>query len=206
MPRLLLTKASLTKQKSLLKTYASILPSLDLKRKQLSAELEAARKSLEKNLQMAEDLMTGIGHRIPMLANTRVEVEHLVKIRNVQLVEENLLGTVVPRVASIDVDIQPYGLLTKPFWVDGLIDLLRQALEMEVQAQVNRRRVELIREAMKKVTQRYNLFDQILIPSTKTNIRRISIYLADAERAAVVNSKIAKKKKLKEKESQRQES
>ena len=45
------------------------------------------------------------------------------------------------------------------------------------------------------MTQRFNLFDKVLIPRTRTNIRKISIYLADAERAGVVKSKIAKRKK-----------
>lgn len=195
MPRLLLTKASLTKQKSLLKTYGGILPSLDLKRKQLSAELEAARKSQRRNRALAEELLASIGRRIPMLANQKIEVEHLVTVRRVETCEENLLGTIVPKINTIDYDIHPYGLLTKPFWVDELIGLLQQALRAEIQIRIDSRRVELIGEALKKVTQRYNLFDQILIPSTRSNIRRISIYLADAERAAVVNSKIAKKKK-----------
>ena len=47
---------------------------------------------------------------------------------------------------------------------------------------------------MRKVTQRVNLFEKVLIPRTREQIRRIRIYLSDAERAAVVRSKIAKRK------------
>jgi V/A-type H+-transporting ATPase subunit D len=35
----------------------------------------------------------------------------------------------------------------------------------------------------------------VLIPKTKGNIKKIQIYLADAERAGVINSKLAKGKK-----------
>jgi V/A-type H+-transporting ATPase subunit D len=38
-----------------------------------------------------------------------------------------------------------------------------------------------------------NLFDKILIPTAKKNIQKIQIYLADAERAAVVRSKLTKR-------------
>ncbi len=86
-------------------------------------------------------------------------------------------------------------MLTKPFWVDALIIVLQAALEANIRIQVARRRLELLEDAEKTVTQRYNLFDKVLIPRTEKNIRRISIYLADAERAGVVNSKIAKRKK-----------
>jgi V/A-type H+-transporting ATPase subunit D len=60
---------------------------------------------------------------------------------------------------------------------------------------VARLRVDALEQAERIVTQRYNLFDKVLIPRARQNIRNISIYLADAERAGVVNSKIAKRKK-----------
>ena len=49
--------------------------------------------------------------------------------------------------------------------------------------------------AVRRITQRVNLFEKVLIPQADTNIQRIQIYLADAERAAVVRSKIAKAKR-----------
>ena len=61
-------------------------------------------------------------------------------------------------------------------------------------SQVERRRLALLDEAVRKVTQRVNLFEKVLIPRTKEHIRKIRIYLSDAERAAVVRSKIAKRK------------
>ena len=39
-----------------------------------------------------------------------------------------------------------------------------------------------------------HLFEKILVPGAVENIKRIQIFLADAERAAVVQSKIAKSK------------
>jgi V/A-type H+-transporting ATPase subunit D len=37
-----------------------------------------------------------------------------------------------------------------------------------------------------------NLFEKILIPTAKKNIQRIQIFLGDADRSAIVRSKIAK--------------
>jgi V/A-type H+-transporting ATPase subunit D len=61
--------------------------------------------------------------------------------------------------------------------------------------QVELRRLALLDEAVRTITQRVNLFDKVLIPQTRDNIRRIQIYLADGERAAVVRAKIAKGKR-----------
>jgi V/A-type H+-transporting ATPase subunit D len=44
------------------------------------------------------------------------------------------------------------------------------------------------------VTQRVNLFEKVLIPRARKSIQRIRVYLSDEERAAVVRSKIAKRK------------
>ena len=44
------------------------------------------------------------------------------------------------------------------------------------------------------MTQRVNLFDQILIPTARRNIRRIQTFLGDYERAAVTRAKLVKSK------------
>ncbi len=195
MARLSLTKASLTKEKSLLKTFHDVLPSLDMKRRQISAEREKARRQLKEAIQVAAAIEPDVAARLPMVANETIALDHLVAISRLEIGEENLIGTHLPTLQALEFGLNPYGVLTKPFWVDALIIVLQAALEANIRIQVARRRLELLEDAEKTVTQRYNLFDKVLIPRTEKNIRRISIYLADAERAGVVNSKIAKRKK-----------
>jgi V/A-type H+-transporting ATPase subunit D len=198
MSRLSLTKASLSHQKGLLKTYHGVLPSLDLKRRQLAAEREVARRQLEEARAKAASIAAEVGKACPMLAHERIDLSDLVTITAVHQVEENLMGTRLPKLERVDFRVAPYGLLTRPFWVDSVVDWLQAALRNQLQMRVAEQRLELLRQAERKVTQRFNLFDKVLIPDTRRNIRKISIYLADAERAGVVNSKIAKHKKQRE--------
>jgi V/A-type H+-transporting ATPase subunit D len=114
---------------------------------------------------------------------------------DVRLGEENLIGTRLPRVEEVRVEVADYGLLSLPFWVDQVVARLREALDTQVRLQVARERIERLLRAERTVTQRFNLFEKVLIPRTRQQIRSIAIYLADAERAGVVNSKIAKRKK-----------
>jgi V/A-type H+-transporting ATPase subunit D len=58
--------------------------------------------------------------------------------------------------------------------------------------QVAKERVRRLDYAVRRITQRVNLFEKILIPTAKKNIKRIQIFLGDAERSAIVRSKIAK--------------
>jgi V/A-type H+-transporting ATPase subunit D len=66
-------------------------------------------------------------------------------------------------------------------------------VDQKTRVQVAAERVRLLEQAERRVTQRVNLFDKILIPTAKKNIQKIQIYLADAERAAVTRSKLTKK-------------
>ena len=60
--------------------------------------------------------------------------------------------------------------------------------------QVADRRVALLDVAARRIAQRVNLFEKVLIPRADASIRKIVIFLSDQERAAVVRSKIAKRK------------
>lgn len=198
MARLSLTKASLSKQKQQLKTFEDVLPSLDLKRRQISAERAKAREKLTKTQQQLEELTSAIAKELPMLSNDLIHLKGLVKVTGVDLVQENVMGTWLPKVNQVQIEVDDYALLSKPFWVDRLVELLRVALEAKIERQVGQQRVKLLNQAERVITQRFNLFDKVLIPQTKANIKKIQIYLADAERAGVVNSKLAKRKKEKQ--------
>lgn len=197
MARLAFNKAALTKQKRLLKTFEEVLPSLDLKRRQLRAEKAIAREAFAQIQVRLETIEPQIAQELPMLSNELVDLSDIVKVTAVELGEENIMGTRLPKVINVVTEVQPYSLLEKPFWVDRLVEFLKTALELQISVQVGNRRLELLNNAERVATQRYNLFDKVLIPRTKAGINRIKVYLADAGRAAVVNSKIAKRKKLK---------
>ena len=66
------------------------------------------------------------------------------------------------------------------------------ASQSRLEVQVAEQRTRELAHAVRRITQRVNLFEKILIPTAKKNIQRIQIFLGDAERSAVVRSKIAK--------------
>lgn len=198
MARLSLTKASLSKEKRQLKVFQDVLPSLDLKRRQLIAERSKAKRMLAETQKRLQEIEPEIAQQIPMLSNQLVDLTNIVKVTGVELLEENIMGTRLPKIKQVQIQVGDYALLGKPFWVDRLVELLKVALETQIGVQVAKRRMELLELAERSATQRFNLFDKVLIPQTKTNIKKIQIYLADADRAGVVNSKIAKRKREKQ--------
>ena len=193
MAKMALSKSGLQKQREDMRLYERVLPSLDLKRMQISGELKRARQQLAEAEAEVENLNDRVAEQLPMLANRQIDVSGLVQVESFRIEEENLVGVKLPKLVEIKCHVAEYSMLAKPHWVDMLVEKLKQMVEQKTRVQVAAERVRMLEHAERKITQRVNLFDKILIPTAKKNIQKILIYLADAERAAVVRSKITKR-------------
>jgi V/A-type H+-transporting ATPase subunit D len=196
MAKLTLSKSGLQKQREDMRLYERVLPSLDLKRMQISGELKRARQQLVEAEAEVEKLNKRVAEQLPMLANREIDVSGLVQVESFRIEEENLVGVKLPKLIEVKCRVAEYSMLAKPHWVDMLVEQLKQMVEQQTRIEVAAERVRLLEHAERRITQRVNLFDKILIPTAKKNIQKIQIYLADAERAAVVRSKITKKMRL----------
>lgn len=192
MGRLTLSKSALTQQRGQLRQYQRFLPSLDLKRRQLIGEQARATQALAEREAKVAELTAQIGKMLPMLANQEIDVAGLVHVKAVRLGEENVVGVKLPVLAELVCEVRDYSMLAKPHWVDALVAQLHRMAELKIQLQVYAERVRCLERAVRRTTQRVNLFEKVLIPTAKQHIKRIQIFLADTERAAVVRSKIAK--------------
>jgi V/A-type H+-transporting ATPase subunit D len=135
-----------------------------------------------------------IGAEIPMLAGNQGSLSGLLRITGRKLVEQNVVGVKLPALEGLEFEVADYPRLATPAWVDVLIERLQEATALRIRAEVAGERVKILDRAVRRVTQRVNLFERILIPNAKRNIQRIQIFLGDLERAAVVTSKLAKAK------------
>ena len=189
MAKLKLSKSALQQERTQLGLYQRTLPSLDLKRRQLTVELTKALREHAAAERAVEELETNIGQQLPMLANPDFE-----------LGEQNVVGVRLPVLERIECSVADYSLLATPAWMDALVQRLRDAAEQRTLLAVAGERIRILAQQEKRVTQRVNLFDKILIPTAKENIQRIQIFLGDAERAAVVGSKLAKGKQARKRQ------
>jgi V/A-type H+/Na+-transporting ATPase subunit D len=195
MARLSLSKSTLTQLTRQLKTYQNFLPSLDLKRRQLLAEQEKARRELQELTHREEALRPMVEKQVPMLGYTHVDVRGIVRVSKTDVVEENVMGIRLPKLGGLEIKVSEYPFLGKPHWVDRVVQLLKQAMEIRINRRVMERRLELLASAAKVISQRVNLFEKVLIPKTEADVQRIRVYLSDSERASIVRAKIAKGEK-----------
>lgn len=192
MEKLSLNKATLHKESAKLRRFQQYLPSLDLKRQQLMAERAKAQNTLLQLQNDARNRRDWIAENLPMLANREIAVQNLVKIQRFEVDRENVVGINLPKLATVEFYRENYSFFVKPHWVDHLVIELEKMLLLQIQSRIQQQRLSILNMAIKKVTQKVNLFDKVLIPKSQFNICKIRLSLSDAERADVVRAKITK--------------
>jgi len=192
-----LTKSALQREKAKLQAFERALPALDLKRKKLLAAKAAADRALEATRAEIAEIKEEVPAQIPMLANRTIDLTGLVTVRSVFVGRQNVAGVWLPSWGSADIELETYPFLVRPHWVDRVRELLERCATTGLRYRVEERRAELLEEARRRITQRVNLFEKVLIPRAKSHIRRIQVHLGDAERAAVVRAKVAQRKRRK---------
>jgi V/A-type H+-transporting ATPase subunit D len=193
-----LSKSSLQQQRARLQLFERFLPSLDLKRQQLTAEYKKCVQVLAEAEQGAGKASRSLTGLLPILGSATMKLSGLVRIRRVDIGEEDVLGVRLPALRGVEFDEAPYSLLATPFWIDELVTCLKEVATYRIRLHVYRERVARMQSAVRRITQRVNLFEKVLIPNAKRNISRIQIFLSDVGRAAVVTSKIAKGKRARQ--------
>lgn len=191
---LALNKTSLKQRRDQLALFQRFLPSLDLKRQQLIADLQRSKGTLVETGKEIEALLNSQLGLFALLGASEQELSGVVSIEKLTIEEENVLGVRLPVLGEIRFAVREYSMLAKPCWVDFLVELLQKMALLKLRLQNEQTRVTRLNEAVRRITQRVNLFDKVLIPQAEKDIHRIKIHLADTERAAVVRSKLAKAK------------
>jgi V/A-type H+-transporting ATPase subunit D len=193
-----LSKSSLNRRRDELRLFQRFLPSLELKRQQLTGEYKKATEALAEAEVRAARASRMLAAVLPFLASAGERLSGLVRVHRVELGEEDLLGLRLPTLRTVEFEVAKYSLLATPFWLDDAAACLQETATQRVRVGVLRARASLLAGAVRRVSQRVNLFDKVLIPGAERDIAHIRIFLSDVERAAVVTSKIAKAKRARE--------
>lgn len=195
MTQLKLNKTSLSLEQKNLKNYKRYLPSLELKRKKILSVRSTLDEQIELLKEKLNELKSNAQKNLPMV-NEYINILHqFIKIEKLETQEENIVGVKLQVFKSIQFKILDYSYLNTPHWFEALIHLVCELIEIRLRIKIALSRLRLLDQAIQTVTQRKNLFEKVLIPNALNHIRLIQIFLSDNERAAVVRSKIAKKKR-----------
>ncbi|MBP5638932.1 MAG: V-type ATP synthase subunit D [Victivallales bacterium] len=195
MAKIKLTKNELKNQRDSLKRFERYLPTLQLKKQQLQLEVRQMREAINSlDVQMA-DVTKRSEQSIALFGgNDAPALDSLIKVVSWNVGTRNIAGTDVPIFESIEFEDAGYDLFTTPIWFDDAIDVVKSAIELGLRKRLLEEALQLLEQELRVVTQRVNLFEKVMIPNARENIRVINIYLGDQQTNSVGRSKIAKGK------------
>lgn len=190
-----LTKNELRAQQARLSQLEKYLPTLQLKKAMLQAEVSEARleiveleKQYEKEFARVEEVCSLLSARI------NIDLEAVAKVEKVHKRYENIAGVDVPYYEGVKFIDFTYNLFDTPPWIDAMILYLRELAEGRAKVGVAREKKAALEKELREVSIRVNLFEKILIPRAERNIKKIKVFLGDQELAAVAQAKVAKSK------------
>ncbi|ASQ28922.1 V-type ATP synthase subunit D [Borrelia miyamotoi] len=197
MSKLKLTKNELKKQKDNLKMFSRYLPTLQLKKQQLYLEIKKV-EALKRERKIGKDkLKRNIGSWIALFGE-RFPFKDWIQIRRVIIVFANIAGITIPVFNSVEYEDINHDLLLTPYWVDVGIDAIKNMIKINVEIEVLNEQTRLLESELNTTSQRVNLFEKIMIPAVRMNIKKINVYLGDQQTAAVVRGKMAKANLIKD--------
>lgn len=199
MAKIKLTKNELKKQKEALKRYTRYLPTLELKKTQLVAEIRQISQQIEKIRGEIERFEKEIFQWVDVFGED-IDIGELFSLEEVVTTSGNIAGIdieIFEKVVFKDVE---YDLFETPLWVDKGIEACKEKIRLQLKIKTLEEQIALLQQELRITVQRINLFDKVKIPEAKENIRVIQIYLGDERTSEVVRGKISKAKIEKKKE------
>ena len=193
MAKVKLTKTELKAQTDALKRYQRFLPMLQLKKRQLQAEIAGISQKADAVLARENAARAGLDSWIGLLATGGAEVlSGLVKVKSVNTGTSNIAGVTIPVFDSIDTEVGEIDAWATPAWTDDAVRSAIEILSLRCERAVLMRQRELVSAELASTSQRVNLFEKVKIPACRENIRVIKIAIGDEQTAAVTRGKIAK--------------
>lgn len=190
-----MTWAELRRQRNSLKRYEHYLPTLQLKQRQLQYALLQARREHSEIERAADASRKRIAAYRAILYDTAgINLAVLSEPEDIKTIVANIAGVKVPVFESAGFPQPAYSLFGTPTWVDRALADQREQNLNQVKLKIGQQKLDLLQAELNKVMQRVNLFEKVIIPETRENIRRIRIALGDRMTAAVARAKMVKEK------------
>ena len=196
MAKVKLTKTALKQERDSLKQFQRFLPTLQLKKQQLQLEMRTCLERIESNEEREAQTKEALSGWLILFGTDSVpaRISEILKVREIISGIQNIAGVNVPVFERVDYEGSGTDLYHDDPWLDDAVEAVKNIISIRAERDVIRQQYDLIEAELRVTTQRVNLFEKVMIPECKENIRKIQIYIGDQNTAAVARSKIAKKK------------
>lgn len=190
-----LTKNELRSEQSRLQLLYKYLPTLQLKKAMLQAEVNEARLEII-NLKTEFEALHKAVEAFSLILSTPLifDLQKSIKPKEVKKRYENIAGVEVPYFEEVIFEPFEYRLIDTPPWVESARDKMQNLMIAREKIRVAEEKKKALEGELREVSIRVNLFEKVLIPRALENIKKIKVFLGDQLLAAVSRAKVAKAK------------
>lgn len=195
MATLRLTKSELRNQQVRLTQLQRYLPTLQLKKAMLQAEVNEVRTEVIRLENAYSEARLLASHESGVFSERcGLDLSLAAKPTKIAKRYENIAGVDIPIFEKIDFAPFEYSLFSTPAWLEAAIDEMRSLAVSKAKILIAEEKKAALEKELREVTIRVNLFEKNLIPRAESHIRKIKVFLGDQALAAVSQAKVAKTK------------
>lgn len=206
MSALKLTKTELRDQQFKLTQLQKYLPTLQLKKAMLQAEITQAVVELESYQSSYEDVSSSLDKMGYLFADYRLkQLLDVVKVEQISTTTENIAGVEIPKLVGITFSKSGYLLFDTPAWFDSAVAKIKELVTAREKIKIAEAKKRALEKELREVSIRVNLFEKVMIPRCRENIKKIKIYLGDLQLSEVSRAKVSKKKIVQRHQKQEEE-
>jgi V/A-type H+-transporting ATPase subunit D len=200
------TKIELSRLQKQFGLYQRYLPTLQMKKALLQMQVRKAEEEiqqLQKSYLKEKSVVEGYARLLSGQSVT--DCEESVHVEKIDLQFENIAGIEIPIFHDIQFKDPKNMMISQPFWVDDMINFLRNLKKGLEKVKVAKLKKEILAKEFRTVSIRVNLFEKRLLPNLERDIMKIKVFLNDQDLQGVAQAKVSKKKTLDRKELEQME-
>lgn len=188
-------KTSLQNLDKQLKTRVRALPTIKNKESALRSEVKKAKEVADEFNDKLSATLNGLNEMLQLYDEYRPD---LITIKDVSMTVKKIAGVRTPVLDNVEYDIKDFSLFNTPGWFLDGIQHVKEVINIALEGELYRRKMELLDRARKKTTQKVNLYEKVQIPGFQEAIRKIKRFLEDEENLSKSAQKIVKTRKVME--------
>ena len=190
-------KTSLQTLDKQLKTRVRALPTIKNKESALRSEVKKAKEVADEFNDKLSATLNGLNEMLQLYDEYRPD---LITIKDVSMTVKKIAGVRTPVLDNVEYEIKDFSLFNTPGWFLDGIQHVKEVINIALEGELYRRKMELLDRARKKTTQKVNLYEKVQIPGFQEAIRKIKRFLEDEENLSKSAQKIVKTRKVMEDE------
>ena len=190
-------KTSLQTLDKQLKTRVRALPTIKNKESALRSEVKKAKEVADEFNDKLSATLNGLNEMLQLYDEYRPD---LITIKDVSMTVKKIAGVRTPVLDNVEYEIKNFSLFNAPGWFLDGIQHVKEVINIALEGELYRRKMELLDRARKKTTQKVNLYEKVQIPGFQEAIRKIKRFLEDEENLSKSAQKIVKTRKVMEDE------